>query len=172
MFIRLCNAQYQNSRHFTLHTPFTCFALPRWKFFWNRRCYQSVISHDKISQLLKNLPVLNARNIHSLASFIFIEGPQPTFGMSHSSLSLSNNCVIYAVWMLQSVTKPSDNVELLLQRQFKILVQTRCVWRRYASKQCGGDPTRSTRAEKVRWWRSTTVSHRSAILELRLLLAA
>jgi len=33
-----------------------------------------VISHDKISQLLKNLPVLNARNIHSLASFIFIEG--------------------------------------------------------------------------------------------------
>jgi len=33
-----------------------------------------VISHDEISQVLKSLPVLNVRNIHSLASFIFIEG--------------------------------------------------------------------------------------------------
>jgi len=51
------------------------------------------------------------------------------------------------------------------------LVETRCVGWRLANRKCG-DSARSTRAEKVRQWRYSALSHRSAIVKLCLPLTA
>jgi len=78
-------------------------------------------------------------------------------------------------WVLRRILKLGTCFEtpsLLKSLPISTLVQTRYIGKRPANKKWHGNSTRSARTGKVRLWRNSTMSHRSPIVELCLLLTA